>query len=291
MTIEPRQRELPSALSRRSFLKAVARTAAGAGVVSATGGLYAFWLEPQLISVESIEVRLQRLPAAFDGFRLAQLSDLHYDTTPADTITSAIDAANRLDADLILLTGDYVSRARKDIEVVAAEVGRLRSRYGVVGVLGNHDHWVSSGATRALLEAAGASILVNQAQAIEREGARLWLIGVDSMWEKRTDLERALRGAPIDEAKMLLVHEPDFADAAKKHSIDFQLSGHTHGGQVRLPFVGAPFLPKYGRKYPIGLRRAGPLQVYTSRGVGMVRPAVRFNCRPEVTLVTLRSEA
>jgi hypothetical protein len=281
----------PTSLSRRSFLRATVRVTGGLALTSATGGLYAAWLEPQWVAVEQIDLRLKRLPPAFDGFRLAQLSDLHYDSTPAETITAAIDAANRLAPDLIVLTGDYVTRSRAGIDAVAREIARLTARQGVVGVLGNHDHWVAPRRIQSTLEAHGVTLLMNRSLAIERDGARLWIVGADDVWEQQANLDRALRGVPRDEAKVLLVHEPDFADEAASYPIDAQLSGHSHGGQVRLPMIGAPILPRHGRKYPIGLQRAGRLQVYTSRGVGMVRPAVRFNCRPEVTLFTLRTLA
>lgn len=277
-------------LSRRSFLKAVTRVGAGLAATSATGGAYAAWLEPQWVAPESIELRVKRLPPALDGFRLVQLSDLHYDTTPADTLTSAIDAANRFDADLIVLTGDYLTRSLTGFDRCAREVGRLRARQGVVGVMGNHDWWNDVNVVADALRAEGVVTLMNESLAVERGGARLWIVGVDSVWEGRDDIDRALRGVPNDEAKVLLVHEPDFADEASRYPIDVQLSGHSHGGQVRLPFVGALSLPRHARKYPIGLRRVGLMQVYTSRGVGMIRPMVRFNCRPEVTLFTLRAE-
>ena len=267
-----------------------ARMTAGVAMTSATGGLYATWLEPQWIVVESVELRLKRLPPALDGFRLAQLTDLHYDTTPGEALTAAVDAANQLNADLIVMTGDYLSRSLDHFDVCAREVGRLRARHGVIGTLGNHDWWVDAPVSNKALEAQGVSILINQSVPIERDGARLWIVGVDSVWEGHDDIEWALRGVPSDEAKVLLVHEPDFADVAEQYPIDLQLSGHTHGGQVRLPFVGALTLPRHGRKYPMGLRRVGSMYEYTSRGVGVVRPAVRFNCRPEVTQITLRAE-
>jgi hypothetical protein len=277
-------------MSRRTFLKAATRMTAGAALASATGSAYAAWLEPQWIAVEPVDIRLKRLPPAFDGFRIAQLSDVHYDTTPAATVAAAIDAANQLDADAVVLTGDYLSGSLRSLDECAAEIGRLRAKLGVFGVLGNHDVW--SGRPNQIagaLEANGVTMLRNRSIAFERDGSRLWIVGMDDGWERQADPDRALRGAPGDEAKLLLLHEPDFADAMAHYSIDAQLSGHSHGGQVRLPLIGAPILPPYGRKYPYGLRRVARLQLYTSRGVGVIRPAVRFNCRPEVTLVTLRS--
>lgn len=283
--------KLHTGMSRRSFLKAGLQVVGGTTVASASGGVYSIWFEPQWLALESIEMRLQRLPQAFDGFRMVQLSDLHYENaTPASTVIAAIEMANQLAPDLIVLTGDYVTnRDRRHLQGMAEVVTQLHAPYGVIGVLGNHDVWSRADRVAQALEAQGITILKNQSIPIERDRSRFWIVGADDVWEHRVDIDRALYGVPEDEAKVLLVHEPDFADVAKQYSIDLQLSGHTHGGQVRLPFLGALKLPRYGHRYPIGLQYADALPVYTSRGVGMIQPAVRFNCRPEVTLFTLRS--
>jgi hypothetical protein len=173
----------------------------------------------------------------------------------------------------------------------------LSAPLDVYAVLGNHDYWHPSGAARvaqALRDAfAGRrfEMLLNDNRVINAGGALLHIVGVDDVWEQQHDLRRAIASLPPDQPAILLAHEPDLADeAATTHPFVLQLSGHSHGGQVRLPFIGAPLLPPYGQKYPIGLQRAGDMLVYTSRGVGMIAPAVRFNCQPEVTLITLRSQ-
>ena len=124
-------------------------------------------------------------------------------------------------------------------------------------------------------------VLMNDAVPIERNGARLWIAGVDDVWQRRADLDLALRHVPATEPTVLLAHEPDYAELAKRYPIDLQLSGHSHGGQVRLPFYGAPILPYLAKIYSIGLERADAMWVYTNRGIGVVSPPVRFNCRPE----------
>jgi predicted MPP superfamily phosphohydrolase len=133
-------------------------------------------------------------------------------------------------------------------------------------------------------------MLVNESTMLERGGEKLVIAGIDDLYDNHHDLERALAGVPEDAAVMLLAHEPDFADAAARDArLILQLSGHSHGGQVRLPFVGQAWLPRLGQKYPAGLYHVGGMQVYTNRGIGVVGVPVRFNCRPEVTLLTLRS--
>ncbi|HRI56635.1 MAG TPA: metallophosphoesterase, partial [Anaerolineae bacterium] len=140
-------------------------------------------------------------------------------------------------------------------------------------------------ATRVLAEA-GVTLLLNQAVRLETD-APLWLAGLDDVWERKHDMAAALAGAPDDECKLLLVHEPDYADEAARYPVDLQLSGHSHGGQINLPGYGRPVLPYLGRKYPAGLYQVGPLALYTNRGIGVIAPPVRFNCPPEVTLLTL----
>jgi predicted MPP superfamily phosphohydrolase len=287
-----------SFLTRRRFLQA----AAG---VAATGAL-ALWedstiLEPNRPILTAIEVPLARLPAAFDGFTIAQLSDFHYDELSAVPIKAAIDIVNNLRPDVIALTGDFITvpmfhrqlhtarRAAKAAEPCATLLAQLRARLGIVSVLGNHD--CDSDAPRIVqtLDAHGLPVLRNRSIPIEQGGSRIWLAGLDSVWEGRPDMHLTLRGIPSDELVVLLVHEPDFADKAARFPVDLQLSGHSHGGQIWLPGIGAPWLPLFARKYPRGLHRIGRLTLYTNMGLGTIRLPIRLNCPPEVTLFTLRS--
>ena len=135
----------------------------------------------------------------------------------------------------------------------------------------------------------GIEVLRNDARPIEFHGARFWLAGIDDALKSRADPDRALKGIPRGESAVVAMHEPDFADTVAKYAVDLQISGHSHGGQVRLPLVGPPFLPPMGRKYPIGLRQLGKLQLYTNRGIGVVGVPFRFMCPPEVTLFRFAS--
>jgi hypothetical protein len=133
-------------------------------------------------------------------------------------------------------------------------------------------------------------VLRNGKYGIEKDGQRLWVAGIDDVLQGQADLHRSMAGIPEADATILLAHEPDFADYAAKFPLDLQLSGHSHGGQVRLPGIGPIILPTLGQKYHSGLNRVGRLQVYTSRGVGVINLPVRLNCPPEVTLITLVKE-
>jgi hypothetical protein len=281
-------------LTRRQFLKLSLVTSADAACFTAAGGVYSAMIEPEWLSIERVTVPLARLPRELDGFTIAQLSDLHLGPYTSDAeIRAAVAAANQLQPEAIVLTGDYItgeSDCRDSAADCARELGALRAPHGVYAVLGNHDRcWSSLEYMPRALIAQSIPVLMNDAMPIERSGARLWIAGVDDVTERRADLNRALRRVPNSETTILLAHEPDYADESKRSPIDLQLSGHSHGGQVRLPFYGALILPYLGEKYPIGLARAGAMWVYTNRGIGVVSPPVRFNCRPEITLLTLRS--
>lgn len=258
---------------------------------------------PQLVS---IEVPLTRLAASWDGFRIAQLSDLHYDDHfSVVPLRKAIAIVNHLQPDLVVLTGDFVTSplrdprrhntrrgaraAAKAIEPCAELLAQLRAQSGVLAILGNHDVSADAPHVTAVLQSYAIPVLCNRSIPLEREGSRLWLSGVDDVLEGKPNLDLTLSGIPPDEPVVLLAHEPDWADSVVKRPVDLQISGHSHGGQIRLPLIGAPYLPVLGRKYPWGLRRIGPLTLYTNCGIGTIRIAMRLNCPPEVTLFTLRS--
>jgi len=205
-------------------------------------------------------------------------------------------------ADLTVLTGDYVSHSAnyapscaEALSPLAASSGDSPPRFGGAGgsnalaCLGNHDHWTDANAVAGALADAGLTVLRNAA----REMANgLWVAAVDDVWERHADLDKALEGIPAHTTIVLLAHEPDYADeVAADGRVKLQLSGHSHGGQVRLPFVGPPLLPYLAHKYPAGLYRVGGMWLYVNRGIGLIAPAVRINCRPEVTLLTLRAPA
>lgn len=274
---------------RRRFLTWLAGGMAGGIALAGAGIGWMTRVEPHRLVVERVSLTLGRLPRPFAGLRIAQLSDLHLGPHihQAD-VERAVRSAMSLHPDLILLTGDYVTRWAGYGEALIAPLSRLRASLGVYGTLGNHDHWTDADEITTYLHRAGVTVLRNASCPISRDGGTLWLVGVDDVMEGAEDLPAALASVPEEGCKVALIHEPDFADVAAKSGIDLQLSGHSHGGQVRIPGIGALILPGWGRKYPIGLRRVGETWLYTNRGIGLVSPPVRFNCPPEITLFTLR---
>lgn len=282
----------PTGAARR---RCRARTGITSTLLLAAGAfIYARYVEPHRLQTRRLSLVLPRLHPAFDGYRVVHLSDLHLDHhTHRAWLRGVMRRASAERPDLVAITGDFVQfdapRFAPDLVPLLRE---LTPRDGVVAVLGNHDHDGGRDAVRAALGAAGVRELANDALTVCRGTAALHIAGVDCVWERRHRLDRVLRRLHPESAAVLLAHEPDFADvSASTGRFDLQLSGHSHGGQVRLPLIGPPRLTWLGEKYPDGLAAAGGMLVYTNRGIGMLPPRVRFLCRPELTVLTLRSPA
>ncbi len=285
--------------SRRVLFEVLAAAfgAAGAGL------LYAYTVEPYRISVERVTLTLPRLAPPFDGYRIVQISDVHLDgwMTP-ERLERVVDLVNQQEPDLVAITGDFVSVSDSYLSGLSKPLLRLRARDGTVAVLGNHDHLNDAGAVRSILSSTGVADVSNTLRTLRRDGASLHVCGVDCVMYGYGDLDSVLQGLQKEETgcAILLAHEPDFADeSAATGYFDLQLSGHSHGGQVRLPLLGAPhflwplsrhpYVPPLARKYQSGLYRVGKMYQYTNRGLGAMLAHFRFNCRPEVTVLTLCS--
>jgi len=286
-------------LTRRKFLYTGGLTAGGAAVAGTVG-----LVESNRPAIVRIEIRLWHLPHEFDGFTIAQLSDFHYeDHFSVVPIRKGVDLVNELRPDLIVLTGDFVTvpmveyhrgnanRFAKNSGPCAELLSKLRAPAGIFAVLGNHDGASDPSYVVHALQGHGIPVLMNRSLPLERGKARIWLAGIDDVLEGRPDLAAALRPIPAGEVTILLAHEPDFADEVAFAPVDLQLAGHSHGGQIWIPGIGAPWLPQLARKYPRGLYQIGKVILYTNLGLGTIRMPVRINCPPEVTLITLRAAA
>jgi predicted MPP superfamily phosphohydrolase len=264
-----------------------------------TGGwAYAHDVEPRWVDVESLDLELPRLAPEFDGYRVAQISDLHADDrmTP-ERLAEVVGLVNGEGPDLVAITGDFVTSndfggtaLRGIAPRLTSVLSGLRAPDGVVFVLGNHDHWTDPEMVLGLVSESGATDLNNRHRTIRRGEAELHLAGIDDFMGGRDRLDLALEGLPGRGTAILLAHEPDFADiSAATGRFDLQLSGHSHGGQVNVPLSGPPVLPPHAVRYPSGLYQVGGMLQYTNRGIGTVPPRVRVNCRPEITVFTLRA--
>jgi hypothetical protein len=280
--------------TRRKFIRLT--TAAGVVALAADTTL----LAPNRVRIVRREIALRRWPARLEGFTIALLSDFHYDPYfSVHPIRSAIATVNALHPEMIVLTGDFVSapligdaaEGAAKAEPCAQLLRQLRAPHGLWAILGNHDVFTDPDRVTAALQSAGIQVLSNQSAPIERDGTRFWLAGVDDVLGGGADLNATLHGIPTGEATVLLAHEPDYADHVARHPVDLQLSGHSHGGQVRVPFLRPLYLPVLGKKYIWGLYNIGGLTLYTNPGLGTVGAPVRMNCPPEITLITLRPAA
>jgi predicted MPP superfamily phosphohydrolase len=267
--------------------------ALGMAVVSAGGLVYATKVEPEWLDTIQLDLVLPRLDSAFAGFRLAHITDIHLsEEITGREIAEACDQVLAWKPDLVALTGDFIDKrsqfTRKTQELSAALKNMVQS-IPTVAVVGNHDYTMGVKAIRKMLEESQIQELRNEVLSLTRGNAKLSIGGVDDPMNGRARIKEVLAHLPEQGAAILMAHEPDYADiSAATGRFDLQISGHTHGGQVALPGIGPLILPHLGQKYPAGLYQVSQMLQYTSRGLGMTDPYIRFNCRPEITLFTLQ---
>lgn len=256
---------------------------------------YVFHIEPNWIEVVPITVEMPHLDPAFEGTRIVQISDIHMnnDWMTSQRLNQILKIVERQNPDLVVITGDLTDHDPvKEAPPMIEPLKTLATRHPTFAVLGNHDYWTDPEPVRKALAQTPVEELSNRVYTLTKDGpkgrASFHIAGVDDVWMKRDRLDLVLDQLPDDGAAILLVHEPDFADtAAATGRFGLSLSGHSHGGQVRIPFTGAPVLPPYAKRYPLGLYQVGDMVQYTNRGVGTALMNVRFNCRPEITVFTL----
>jgi predicted MPP superfamily phosphohydrolase len=253
-----------------------------------TGLKRAQWASRDRFTVNDERIWLDALPEAFSGLRIVQISDIHHGLfLPEQWLADAVQQTNRLHADIVVLTGDFVTYSRTNIEPAAEILSRLRARYGVLAVLGNHDFRVGADTVTSALRRKHIEVLRNQHVAVQFGGSSLYVAGVDD-YGYGADVRRAVRGIPRDAATILLAHNPRIIHLASRHDVSLVLSGHTHGGQVNLPLLGTV----YGRsperlRYKIGWDRLGQTQIYVSRGIGTIVLPWRLRCPAEITHLEL----
>jgi predicted MPP superfamily phosphohydrolase len=281
---------------RRELFKMAALSMAGAGLTGTGLLAYAAGVEPKWVEVKHVTLPLRRLDKEFHGYRIVQISDIHAGKwMPTALLEEVVRLINAQSPDLVAVTGDFVTYTYHEAPLdIVPSMHKLRARDGVVAVLGNHDYWGNQGPDliRHVIRDSGMIDLNNNVHTFERDGKLLHLAGVDSARERMSRLDMVLDGLPGEGAAVLLAHEPDFADvSARSGRFDLQISGHSHGGQVVVPFLGPPELPPMGRKYHTGTYQVRDMLQYTNRGLGVVGVPFRFCCRPEITVITLEARS
>lgn len=278
-------------------MKAWLKALAGGLLLGGPLYLYARFIETRWIEVKEIDIKLKNLHQNFDGYRIAQLSDMHMDQfVDFQLVATAVDRVLENSPDLIAITGDFISHeVEYDVKHISQTLSRLKAPDGVVAIPGNHDYSDTGGTkeindVRQIMYDLGIHDLSNEVRTLTRGDGELHICGVDAITAQKARLDYVLDALPEDGPAILLAHEPDYADIVAAYGrIDLQLSGHTHGGQVRPPFYGTIIGPNHGLRYGAGLFDINEdMQLYVNVGLGTVTYPIRFNCRPEVTIITLR---
>lgn len=240
------------------------------------------------IEVTRNEVLIDDLPEAFDGYRVAFLTDTHVaGFVRREFYRAVVDQVNRFDPDLILLGGDFVTWRRHIPLMADVLLTDLKARDAVLAVLGNHDYWANGDEVKAAMSAKGVQFIINKSHVIRRNGAELPVVGIDEVYRGEPDVDAAFAGVKRG-PRIGVTHHPDLIDQVDDRRIDLLVCGHTHGGQIRLPFFGPLIVPsKHEGRYAAGFHRVGEVLLYVSRGIGAI-PPIRILCRPEVATFTLR---
>ena len=271
-------------MNRRTFLK----FAVYGGAV-ALAGSYSVLIERNIVHVNRYKIPIANLPSSFHGFTLAQLTDLHLGFLVSKSfVEEIVHRTNKLQTDVIVCTGDYVHKRNtiEEIEKVWPILSKLEARHGVYSVLGNHDHWADSDRSLYWLERTGQNIR-HECKPIYKGKDRILIGGAGDYWEDELNIDKTFSRSDESECRILLSHNPDSVDTVFNTSLSLVLSGHTHGGQVVIPFFGPPVLPVKNKAYSSGLIATPRTQLFISRGIGWSIYPVRFNCYPEIAILEL----
>jgi predicted MPP superfamily phosphohydrolase len=279
----------PFRLSRRQFLGGLAATP----LVAVSGvSAYARLVEPYNYWVSETDVFIRNLPERFENFRITQLTDIHHSRILGlDEVRGVVALAQQTKPDMFVLTGDYTTSYRRFIEPCAEALAPLNAPEGVWAVLGNHDHYTDPELTTRALQSRKIAVLNNAHTTLQRGPDALQLSGIDDWTWNAVDWTRAFDGLKSTTPTILLSHQPTVLDFKQTQTVSLILSGHTHGGQIRLPFLGAP--ARYATadlKYDRGLFRRGETQLYVSSGTGVIGLPVRLGVRPEIAVLRLKRE-
>lgn len=278
----------PKPISRR---KSLALLMAGATGTFANG----CWIEPSRLSVTRTTIPCPRLPPALHGLRIGLLADIHYKPDrDEDLLTSAVETLMAERPDIITLPGDFIDHSPHVLAPMLRILSQLDAPLGVFASPGNHDGWNVDKPTMArAFEQAGISFLINRNTLVSARGENLSIAGTDHVWQGNPDPARTLRGICRDSPLICLVHEPDYFDTmCQAREITLQVSGHTHGGQCKVPLIGyAPARVAYGQTYLEGAYSRGHSRLFVTRGLGTSTLRVRFACPPEIAILTLSSTA
>jgi uncharacterized protein len=259
-------------------------------------GLWAFWLEPSSFITTKTVIKLRQWPENCDNLKIVILSDLHVGSphNDIDNLVKVVAATNSIHPDLILLAGDFVIHEViggkfVEPEPIAHELKKLTAKLGIFAILGNHDWWYSATRVKKAFQYEGIPLLDNKAIRIQVGSCDFWLAGIGDYWMGQHDINKSLKSIPDAAPVIAFTHNPDiFYELPDRIAITF--AGHTHGGQVNLPFLGRLIVPsQYGEKFAIGYISEGGRNMFVTTGIGTSILPVRFRVPPEIAVVVLKA--
>lgn len=247
-------------------------------------------IAPRKFNITSIDIPIKDLPEGLNHLKILHLTDIHAgDYIRHKYIEKIVTISNSLSPDITVITGDFSETDNTDIDWCAEALSKLSAKYGLYGVLGNHDMWNGADLISQTLSKKQINILRNEHTRIPINGNDLYLAGIDDYKNGNHDINSAMKDIPKDAITIMLSHNPDSVEILADHKIDLMLCGHMHGGQWNLPIIGPPRIPsKFGKKHAWGLSHCKNTQIYTSNGIGTTFIPLRINCPPEITLLTLK---
>ncbi|MEK5102223.1 metallophosphoesterase [Cytobacillus sp. FSL M8-0252] len=284
-------------MTRRSFFKKSMGSFVALAAIGTGGFFYARDIEPKYLQVIHHNIIKPQLPHSFHNLKVVQFSDthlgFHYDLNELKKLMNKI---NSFQPDLILFTGDLMDKPNEYpyINQISPILSKLHASIGKFAIYGNHDHGgYGSDIYREIMEESGFEVLLNESKKVTINNESIYISGIDDAMLGKPNFQTTFADIPNDGYHIFLSHAPDLADEASQYHVDFQFSGHSHGGQIQIPFIGALVKPPFGEVYYEGFYDVGdekPLKLYVNRGIGTTRLPFRFLCRPELTIFTLKSQ-
>ncbi|WP_428908811.1 metallophosphoesterase [Niallia sp. Krafla_26] len=287
---------MPKKISRRTFIRRTFGSIFAMTAASAGGYYYAKEIETRLLEINKYEIYHPNIPIEFDQFKMVQFSDTHLGFHyHLDQLAKIVNKINKLNPDVVFFTGDLMDEPNKykNSEEIIPILSNIQTRFGKFSIYGNHDHGgYGTDLYHDIMINSGFTLLQNNSQEIQLlNGSSIYIVGLDDAMLGKPDLKEAVSGIPEESYKVLLAHEPDLATAAVPFGIQLQISGHSHGGQVKIPFIGPLITPPYSERYYEGFYELKDVQnaltLYVNRGIGTTRLPFRFLSKPELTLFTL----
>lgn len=290
-------------ISRRHFFQTVGRAVGVSTVGAMASGTYAYAVEPRWLETNRHTVELFKLPSAFAGTKVVHLSDLHHsEYLGREYMEQVLDAAMAEKPDMVVITGDFITGFHGDVKTYRRKNGdffirelaelfrKVKAPLGVWGCPGNHDFWYGFATVRRFLRQSGVHLLRDEHVRLSRKNQSIVLVGLTDLWSEPIRWRRALRRTSKKDCRLVMMHNPDSFSQTVRFGLDLVFCGHTHGGQISLPFIGPPILPIANRRFVQGWFREEKTQMYVNRGIGVIGIPIRFNARPEMAVIELQPQ-